>query len=1121
LVKLVAKFILALIAFVFASEVCAAGYSPFGAPSWRQVVSTSSLLPATGNITGDIIVAQDTGDVWEWNGSAWTTPPGGAGTPGGANSDVQYNSSGSFAGNANFTTDGAGNVTASTFIGALTGNASTATALASTPVQCSGSNYATGIQSSGAANCSNPVPYPLPSPSPSGEFVMATGSGYTLSAVSSGPPLNYTSSATGTTITGGSGYLYLNTATSMTGALIVNGANTVTGASSLTGGLFVGTGSTLAGPINASATTLSGSGQISTAGTVTGALFVGPLTGHASLDLPLTGGTLSGGLNLGTNQISAVVDPTTAQMAATKNYVDTQLAQLNPAAAVYAASTANITGTYTNVVGGVCVGDTFVTTSTAAFSLDGVSPSVGARVLLKNQTSTFQDGIWTLTVNGNGVSGSTLTRALDFDSSTDFNSGQIVPVVNGTANAGSSWYQTAVVSTCNSDPQTWTQFQKSSSAYFLASGGTITGATSVTGALFSSDISTGASTISGTTLSGSGQINTSGTLTGGLFTSGSSTMQGGLFTSGNLLVSSSGTISGTTLSGTGQVSTAGTLSGSSSSMTGNALANNFVPTYATTATAAGTTTLTVSSAPIEYFTGTTTQTIVLPVTSTLPKTGFTYTITNNSTGLLTVESSGGNVINTIASGQTASYTAILLTGTTAASWNSPSGLGYVAQAQWVGSVTVTGCASNWSGTNTSFANFSTQSGCSYAISGALAAPASNVPGFIIPAGAPGRYEFRYVGLVLNSNASGTNVTSYKFSDGTSNSETASIQGSQSSSGIPSIVGAINYTAPLTTNTTIQVQGLSSSATVTNGLYGTTANPGVFNVYYFPSQSQLATNPSILPANWSGYQTGNWTQTSSGSALTYTDFTTGNSPVLTSIGTPRNITCVTDATAAIPGVTCTLPTGGNYTVSANGSIADGTGVNNMLMRLTDGSGTAFAWSGYTAAPATGSKAAFNIKGQYTVANAGSVTFKLQAASDAASQALTLGTGTTQQSIVWNIEQQDALNSMPILVGGVTSTGSGQYHTESALFALSGGSCTLTSQTGSWVATAGVSTGNCNLTFTAGEFSAQPFCVATSYTINGGYATITASSATAAAATLATSSTGVGVNGSVTISCTGPH
>jgi len=175
--------------------------------------------------------------------------------------------------------------------------------------------------------------------------------------------------------------------------------------------------------------------------------------------------TFNGGMDAGSNKITSVTDPASAQDAATKNYVDTQLSYLNPAAKVYAASTANIAGTYTNAVSGVCVGDTFTVTATGALSMDGASPPSGSRVLLKNQASTFQNGVWTVTVVGSVGVSPVLTRALDFDTAADMSSGQIIPVVNGTVNAGSSWYQTNDISTCNSDAQSWTQFQKASSAY--------------------------------------------------------------------------------------------------------------------------------------------------------------------------------------------------------------------------------------------------------------------------------------------------------------------------------------------------------------------------------------------------------------------------------------------------------------------------------------------------------------------------------------------------------------------------------------------------------------------------------------------------------------------------------
>ena len=90
--------------------------------------------------------------------------------------------------------------------------------------------------------------------------------------------------------------------------------------------------------------------------------------------------------------------------------------------------------------------------------------------------------------------------------------------------------------------------------------------------------------------------------------------------------------------------------------------------YTTTATAAGTTTLTVASTHQQFFTGTTTQTVVLPVTSTLVL-GLGYAITNNSTGVLTVQSSGLNNIVSIPSKATVKFVCVLTSGTTAASWS--------------------------------------------------------------------------------------------------------------------------------------------------------------------------------------------------------------------------------------------------------------------------------------------------------------------------------------------------------------------------------------------------------------------------------------------------------------------
>lgn len=96
--------------------------------------------------------------------------------------------------------------------------------------------------------------------------------------------------------------------------------------------------------------------------------------------------------------------------------------------------------------------------------------------------------------------------------------------------------------------------------------------------------------------------------------------------------------------------------------------NNALEGYATTTTAAGTTVLTVSSTKQQYFTGSTTQTVTLPVTSTLVL-GQQYQIVNNSSGAVTVNSSGGNLVQTVAANSSVTVTVILTTGTTAASWS--------------------------------------------------------------------------------------------------------------------------------------------------------------------------------------------------------------------------------------------------------------------------------------------------------------------------------------------------------------------------------------------------------------------------------------------------------------------
>lgn len=98
----------------------------------------------------------------------------------------------------------------------------------------------------------------------------------------------------------------------------------------------------------------------------------------------------------------------------------------------------------------------------------------------------------------------------------------------------------------------------------------------------------------------------------------------------------------------------------------NLSANDFINGFTTIATAAGTTTLTVTSTGIQQFTGATTQTVKLPTTGVVA--GQQYIVLNSSSGLVTVQSSGSNTIYVHASGVGAVYTALVATPTTSANW---------------------------------------------------------------------------------------------------------------------------------------------------------------------------------------------------------------------------------------------------------------------------------------------------------------------------------------------------------------------------------------------------------------------------------------------------------------------
>jgi len=101
----------------------------------------------------------------------------------------------------------------------------------------------------------------------------------------------------------------------------------------------------------------------------------------------------------------------------------------------------------------------------------------------------------------------------------------------------------------------------------------------------------------------------------------------------------------------------------------NLSANNQIEGYTTTVTSGTTVVLTVGSTYFQYFTGSTNQTVTLPVVTTLVN-GFSFQIINNSTANVTVQTSGSNTLQVVAPSYSLTVTCINTAGGTGtASWS--------------------------------------------------------------------------------------------------------------------------------------------------------------------------------------------------------------------------------------------------------------------------------------------------------------------------------------------------------------------------------------------------------------------------------------------------------------------
>jgi hypothetical protein len=233
----------------------------------------------------------------------------------------------------------------------------------------------------------------------------------------------------------------------------------------------------------------------------------------------------------GLTSVAVTQDPTSALQLATKQYVDAVAEGLHIHASCAAATPgtlASITGgtvTYNNGTAGV--GAT-LTLSVALTVLDGYTLLNGDRVLVKNEATQANNGIYTWATGG-----TVLTRATDFDTAAEMASGDFTFISNGTLYANTGWVQTDPVTVVGTSPVTWIQFS-GAGTYTAGTGLTLTGNqfsitnTAVTAAAYGSASSVGTFT-----------VNAQGQLT--LAASTSIAINGNQITSGTVGVAYGGT----------------------------------------------------------------------------------------------------------------------------------------------------------------------------------------------------------------------------------------------------------------------------------------------------------------------------------------------------------------------------------------------------------------------------------------------------------------------------------------------------------------------------------------------------------------------------------------------------
>jgi hypothetical protein len=164
-----------------------------------------------------------------------------------------------------------------------------------------------------------------------------------------------------------------------------------------------------------------------------GNMVINAAAGNNNVNLVPTG---TGTVDVGSKRITSLAEPSADSDAATKYYVDAARSGLDIKNSVKVATTANITLSNTQTI-------------------DGVALSVGDRVLVKDQSSAVQNGVYV-------VASGSWTRATDADAPAELNPGTFVFVEQGTVNSDTGFVVTSDGAlTIGTDAINWTLFSTS------------------------------------------------------------------------------------------------------------------------------------------------------------------------------------------------------------------------------------------------------------------------------------------------------------------------------------------------------------------------------------------------------------------------------------------------------------------------------------------------------------------------------------------------------------------------------------------------------------------------------------------------------------------------------------